>query len=49
MKQRHTAKHNKGYRFYVYISPGNISYFRLYENARDYADKNGVNTVGVVM
>ncbi len=33
--------YRQGYRYYVYVSPGNISYFfeHEYEKAKDYADK----------
>jgi hypothetical protein len=32
---------NQGYRYYVYLGPGQIEYFRCYEDARLYADNNG--------
>lgn len=35
-----TYMKTQGYRYYVYIGPGNISYFCDYESAKEYADMN---------
>jgi hypothetical protein len=35
-----TYTKRQGYDYYVYLGPGNISYFRTYEEAKEYADLN---------
>ena len=39
---KHTKKHNQGYRYYVYIGPGQIEYFTDQEAASAYAYENHV-------
>lgn len=37
MKQSYMRR--QGYRYYVYLGPGNISYFEDYDSAKDFADE----------
>jgi len=34
---KHTTMYNNGFRYYVYVSPGNISYFQTLPEAQDCA------------
>ena len=36
---KHTTRYNDGYRYYVYVGPGNISYFQELAKAQEYAKK----------
>jgi hypothetical protein len=40
--QKHSYLYNQGYRFYVYIGPGNINYYFDHDQAKIFADANGV-------
>jgi hypothetical protein len=40
--EKHSYLYRQGYRFYVYVGPGNISYFFTRESADIFASKNGV-------
>jgi len=35
---KETFKKSQGFKFYVYVGPGNISYFYDYESAKSFAD-----------
>ena len=39
---KYSNKYNEGYRWYVYISPGNIQYFKDYQTARSIAEFHDV-------
>lgn len=43
----HTSMYNAGYRYYVYVGPGNISYFKTLVEASDYQQNMG-GTIGEV-
>jgi hypothetical protein len=38
---KHTSMYNNGYRYYVYLGPGNINYFTTYREALIFAEDNG--------
>jgi hypothetical protein len=40
MANKHTAMYVLGYRWYVYLGPGSIHYFRTFEEAQRCADEN---------
>lgn len=42
-----TAMYNAGYRYYVYVGPGSISYFETLPEAQEYAESTG-GTIGEV-
>lgn len=33
----HTSKYNEGYRYYVYVVPGVVEYFKDLDDAKEYA------------
>lgn len=37
----HTSKYNEGYRYYVYLGPGNIKYFKGLIEALEFVKLNG--------
>lgn len=37
----HTSKYNEGYRYYVYLGPGNIEYFKEVTDALNFVKENG--------
>jgi hypothetical protein len=40
---KHTSMYNAGYRYYVYVGPGDIRYFRTINEANDCVDETGGN------
>ena len=46
-KKVHTTMYELGYRFYVYVGPGNIEYFKTLDAAISYHDEMG-GTIGEV-
>lgn len=45
---KHTSKYLEGYRYYVYVCPGHIEYFKTLEGAQDYINESS-GTLGDVV
>lgn len=43
MNNQETFLKRQGYNYYVYVSPGNISYFYSYAVAQEYAEQVGAS------
>lgn len=45
---KHTEKYNEGYRWYVYVAPGQIEYFEKFHDADFFAKENSSITEELV-